>query len=167
MEFFHQNIIFAFINFLFFKLWAIFKIKFYPAGTRHLQDIIGFKGRSRLKFGLRQSFVIQVPTFSKLVSLIYPCRLQQKIKNPGSGLFYNLLKIFGGANLCFIQLQHINSALYNVLSMLIPKLDLPLNLTRHQKTNENIVPEIQYYKKYYTHSFLYRWLLAAFFPRIS
>ena len=142
MEFFHQNIISAFTKFLLFKLWVIFKTKLYPSGTRHLQDILGFKGRSRLKFGLRQSFVTQVPTFSNLVSLIYPCRLPQEIKNAGLALCYNLFKIFGGANFCFVQLQHTISALYNVLSIVIPKLDLLLNLTRHQKTNENIVPQI-------------------------
>ena len=55
---------------------------------------VSLRGGSRLKIGLRQSFATQVPTFSKLVSLIYSCWLPQKIENPGLGLLQFFKKLW-------------------------------------------------------------------------
>ena len=122
--------------------WASWKYFLSPRGNIwHSIVAYGISpcwGKFRLQIGLRQSFVTQVPIFSKLVCLIYSYRLRQKIKNPGSGLSYNFLKICGGVNFCSL----FESTLYYVLGILIPKLDLLLNLIHHQKTNDNVVPEI-------------------------
>ena len=106
-------------------------------------------GGSRLKIGLRQGFVTQVLTFSIFFPYYTHVGCHKKLKILDWDC-YNFLKICVERNFCF----WFKSALYNVLSILIAKLDLPLNLTRRQKTNENIVLEIQYFTNYYTNSLL-------------